>query len=155
TMTKLRRTVRLLADDLGRRPTLKEIAARAELSEERVILTVGAFQDLLSLDSKLTEDSDTELKDMVEDASGEKPDHLAEKVLVNRQVLGILSFLNTREQDVIKLRFGLLDGQPLNLKEVGLILGLSRERVRQIEHRALRKLEKQQSARDLLDDLNE
>lgn len=152
TMNLLRRTVRQLSDELGRRPSVKEIAEKSGVEEDRVLLTVGAFRELLSLDTKLTADSDTQLKDVVEDAHVPRPESKVYESLLKRNMDGLLSTLNARERAVLELRFGLAGDPPMSLLEVAQVLALSRERVRQLEHRALKKLSLSKTARDLLDD---
>ncbi|HEY9785613.1 MAG TPA: sigma-70 family RNA polymerase sigma factor [Candidatus Obscuribacterales bacterium] len=154
TMSRLRRAVKELGDELGRQPTVKEIAAKLEIDEERVLSTVGAFRSLLSLDSKVFQDSDTELSDMVEDSGVPRPEHTAHVSMLRLKVSRILEPLTMRERQVLEMRFGLHDFTPRNLSEIAQRLGISRERVRQIEYVALKKLGKDRNARDLLDDLN-
>lgn len=153
-MSKLRRIVRQLSDELGRKPSIDEIAVRSGLSREKIMLTIGAFRELLSLDAKLKDESETLLADMIEDRSIPTPERVAEEGLLSRQVASLISCLTDREQDIIKLRYGLNCEMPKSLEELSNLLGVSRERVRQIECRALRKLRKDQSARDLMDHLH-
>jgi RNA polymerase primary sigma factor len=153
-MSKLRKLVRQMVEDLGRKPTMDEIVARSGLSREKVMLTIGAFRELLSLDSKLRDESDTLLSDMIEDKSRPHPEAVAEEGLLSSRVSTLLSRLSMREQDIIKLRYGLECDSPKSLEELSQLLGVSRERVRQIECRALKKLRKDNQARDLMDNLN-
>jgi len=153
-MSKLRKLVRQMVEDLGRKPTMDEIVARSGLGREKVMLTIGAFRELLSLDSKLRDESDTLLSDMIEDKSRPHPEAVAEESLLSSQVSSLLSRLSMREQDIIKLRYGLECDSPKSLEELSQLLGVSRERVRQIECRALKKLRKDNQARDLMDNLN-
>jgi RNA polymerase primary sigma factor len=153
-MSKLRKLVRQMVEDLGRKPTMDEIVARSGLSREKVMLTIGAFRELLSLDSKLRDESDTLLSDMIEDKSRPNPEAVAEEGLLSSQVSSLLSRLSMREQDIIRLRYGLECDSPKSLEELSQLLGVSRERVRQIECRALKKLRKDNQARDLMDNLN-
>jgi RNA polymerase primary sigma factor len=152
-MSKLRKIVRLLVDELGRKPSLDEIVAKSGYSHDKVMLTIGAFRELLSLDSKLRDESDTLLSDMIEDKSRPLPEKNAEDGLLSLQVNNLLSRLSTREQDIIKLRYGLDCDVPKSLEELSRLLGVSRERIRQIECRALKKLRKDNQARDLMDNL--
>ncbi len=152
-MSKLRKVVRQLVDDLGRKPSLDEIVAKSGYPRDKVILTIGAFRELLSLDSKLRDESDTLLADMIEDKSRPLPEKSAEEGLLSLQVNNLLSRLSSREQDIIKLRYGLGCEVPKSLEELSQLLGVSRERVRQIECRALKKLRKDNQARDLMDNL--
>ncbi len=153
-MSKLRKLVRLMVEEMGRKPTMDEIVVRSGLSREKVMLTIGAFRELLSLDSKLRDESETLLADMIEDKSLPHPETVAEERLLSRHVTILLSRLSSREQDIIKLRYGLDCDSPKSLEELSQILGVSRERVRQIECRALKKLRKDGQARDLMDNLN-
>lgn len=153
-MSKLRKIVRQMMDELGRKPTVDEIAVRAGSNREKVMLTLGAFRELLSLDSKLKEESDTVLSDMIEDSSIAHPENVAEYGLLTRQVNTLLSTLNSREQAVIRSRYGLVDDAPKSLEELSQLLGVSRERVRQIECRAMTKLRRDAKARAIMDTLN-
>jgi RNA polymerase primary sigma factor len=143
-----------MVEEMGRKPTMDEIVVRSGLSREKVMLTIGAFRELLSLDSKLRDESETLLADMIEDKSLPHPETVAEERLLSRHVTILLSRLSSREQDIIKLRYGLDCDSPKSLEELSQILGVSRERVRQIECRALKKLRKDGQARDLMDNLN-
>ncbi|HEY9713789.1 MAG TPA: sigma-70 family RNA polymerase sigma factor, partial [Chroococcales cyanobacterium] len=153
-MSKLRKVVRVLMIELGRKPTVEEIALRADLPLQKVVLTLGAFRELLSLDSKLKEESDTVLSDVIEDSSTPHPESSAEEWLLVKQVDNLLSTLNERERVVIKMRYGLIDDTPKSLEELSHIMGVSRERIRQIECRAMTKLRRDVTARALLDTLN-
>lgn len=153
-MSKLRKLVRQMVEEMGRKPTMDEIVVRSGLSRDKVMLTISAFRELLSLDSKLRDESDTLLADMIEDKSRPHPEKVAEEGLLSLQVNVLLSRLSTREQDIIKLRYGLDYDSPKSLEELSQLLGVSRERVRQIECRALKKLGKDGQARDLMDNLN-
>ncbi|HEY9733506.1 MAG TPA: sigma-70 family RNA polymerase sigma factor [Drouetiella sp.] len=153
-MSKLRKLVRVMVDELGRKPTMDEIVSRSGLSREKVMLTVGAFREMLSLDSKLRDESDTLLADMIEDKTLPHPETVAEEGLLSLHVQNLLSRLSLREQDIIKLRYGLQRESPKSLEELSQLLGVSRERVRQIECRALKKLRKDDQARSLMDNLN-
>jgi RNA polymerase primary sigma factor len=153
-MSKLRKLVRLMVDELGRKPTMDEIVERSGLPREKVMLTIGAFRELVSLDAKLKDESDTLLAEMIEDRSLPTPERVAEEGLLTIQVNNLLSRLSNREQDIIKLRYGLACEPPKSLEELSQLLGVSRERVRQIECRALKKLRKDHKARDLMDNLN-
>lgn len=153
-MSKLRKLVRAMVDEMGRKPTMDEIVARSGLSREKVMLTVGAFRELVSLDAKLRDESDTLLADMIEDKSLPHPETVAEEGLLSQHVNTLLSRLSSREQDIIRLRYGLERESPKSLEELSQLLGVSRERVRQIECRALKKLRKDDQARNLMDNLN-
>jgi RNA polymerase primary sigma factor len=153
-MSKLRKLVRLMVGELGRRPSMDEIAVRSGLGREKVMLTIGAFRELVSLDAKLKDESDTLLAELIEDRSLPTPERVAEEGLLAIQVNNLLSRLSTREQDIIRLRYGLVCDSPKSLEELSKLLGVSRERVRQIECRALKKLRKDNQARVIMDNLN-
>lgn len=153
-MSKLRKLVRQMVEELGRKPSMEEIVARSGLPREKVMLTIGAFRELVSLDAKLKDESETLLAEMIEDRSLPTPEKVAEEGLLSVQVQNLLARLSTREQDIIKLRYGLASEMPKSLEELSQMLGVSRERVRQIECRALKKLRKDHKARDLMDNLN-
>ncbi|HEY9777128.1 MAG TPA: sigma-70 family RNA polymerase sigma factor [Planktothrix sp.] len=153
-MSKLRKLVRQMYDELGRKPSMDEIVARSGLGRDKVILTIGAFRGLVSLDAKLRDESETLLADLIEDKSLPTPENAAEERLLSKQVNNLIARLSEREQDIIKLRYGLGAETPKSLEELSQMLGVSRERVRQIECRALKKLRKDNQARDLLDNLN-
>jgi len=154
TMSKLRKIVREFFDEHGHKPSVEEIVERSGLSKDKVILTIGAFRDQLSLDAKLRDESDTLLADMIEDKSRPLPETAAEENLMSRQVQALLSRLSLREQDIIQFRYGLNCESPKSLEELSHLLGVSRERIRQIECRALKKLKKDHQARNLMDNFN-
>ncbi len=153
-MSKLRRTVRQLTEELGRKPSMDEIATSSGLSRDKVMLTIGAFREMVSLDAKLKDESDTLVADLIEDRTVPTPERAAEEGLLTRKVASLISRLTDREQDIIKLRYGLDCEVPKSLEELSNLLGVSRERVRQIECRALKKLRKDNAARDLMDNLH-
>jgi RNA polymerase primary sigma factor len=132
---------------------MDEIAQRSGMSRDKILLTIGAFRELVSLDAKLKGESETLLAEMIEDKTIMPPENVAEESLLCVRVNDILSRLSDREQDIIRLRYGLGGFTPKSLEELSQLLGVSRERVRQIECRALKKLRKDLQARDLLDSL--
>jgi len=152
-MSKLRKVVKQLAEELGHKPNIDEIASRSGYTRDKVELTIGAFRELVSLDAKLADHSETLVSDMIEDKTRPLPEKVAEEKLLCRQVSSILSRLNMREQEILKMRFGLVCDSPKSLEELSQLLGVSRERIRQIECRALKKLRKDDQARDLMDNL--
>lgn len=154
TMSKLRKIVREFVDQHGRKPTVDEMVIRSGLTKDKIILTIGAFRDQLSLDAKLRDESDTLLADMIEDKSRPAPESVAEESLMATQVKNLLSRLSDREQDIIQFRYGLNCETPKSLEELSHLLGVSRERIRQIECRALKKLKKDHFARNLMDSFN-
>lgn len=153
-MSKLRKLVRVMVDELGRKPTMDEIVSRSGLNRDKVLLTIGAFRELVSLDCKLKDESETPLFDMIEDRTVPTPEKAAEDGLLSLHVNNLLSRLSVREQSIIKLRYGLACDVPKSLEELSQLLGVSRERVRQIECRALKKLRRDQEARALMDNLH-
>jgi RNA polymerase primary sigma factor len=154
TMSKLRKVVREFFDEHGRKPSVEEIVERSGIAKDKVVLTIGAFRDQLSLDAKLRDESETLLADMIEDKSRPLPESAAEEKLLSMQVRALLSRLSDREQDIIQFRYGLNCESPKSLEELSHLLGVSRERIRQIECRALKKLKKDNLARNLMDTLN-
>ena len=129
-----------LEGQLGRRPTVAELAADLELGEERVIEILRHAAEPLSLSEPLGEDGDAELGDMVEDRSAVSPFDAAAAALLSGEVNKMLLALDEREREILRLRFGLDRGQPLTLDQVGEHFSLTRERIRQIEARAMSKL---------------
>jgi len=154
TMSKLRKIVREFFDEHGRKPSVEEIVDRSGIAKDKVVLTIGAFRDQLSLDAKLRDESETLLADMIEDKSRPLPESAAEENLLSSQVRALLSRLSDREQDIIQFRYGPNCESPKSLEELSHILGVSRERIRQIECRALKKLKKDHMARNLMDTFN-
>jgi RNA polymerase primary sigma factor len=140
TINKIVRTQRQLALELGREPTLEEVANRAQCAVERVRELQRISQDTLSLEQPINEEEDFSLSDIIEDQAAEGPIDAATRTLLNEAVKRALSELTEREQEVVKLRFGLDDGQVRTLEEVGRIFGVTRERIRQIEMKTLAKL---------------
>ncbi|MEZ5320610.1 MAG: RNA polymerase sigma factor RpoD [Microthrixaceae bacterium] len=153
-MNKVHRMQRQLLQDLEREPTIDEIAAKVELPPARVrdILLMG--QDPLSLDSPVGEEDDSFLADFIEDASAIAPADAAAKQMLGQALVEALDDLSERERRVVRLRFGLDDGQAKTLEEVGKEFGVTRERIRQIESKTLAKLRhprRSQKLRDYLD----
>jgi RNA polymerase primary sigma factor len=139
-MSRLCKVVRTLAERMGRRPTLEEIVEESGLERDKVLLAFGASKGLLSLDATTKDGFDRTLGDMLQDENLLPPEEEAATQLLTRDIHELLLCLTTQEQDVINLRFGLKSGRPLTLAESGQVLGLSRERVRQIEFKAMKKL---------------
>ena len=151
TINRLIRTSRQMVQELGREPTAAEIAARMEIPEERVREIRKIAQDPVSLETPVGEEEDSHLGDFIQDVSGTVPADEAAFSLLHEQILEAMEALTEREQQVIKLRFGLEDGQPRTLEEVGKIFHVTRERIRQIEAKALRKLRHPSRSRMLKD----
>jgi RNA polymerase primary sigma factor len=140
TINKLVRVQRQLLQDLGREPLPEEIAREMELSPEKVREILKVSQEPVSLETPIGEEEDSHLGDFIEDSGAVVPVDAAAFKLLQEQLEEVLDDLNTREKRVIQLRFGLLDGQPRTLEEVGRVFGVTRERIRQIESKTLSKL---------------
>jgi RNA polymerase primary sigma factor len=151
TINKLTRVQRSLVQDLGREPTDEEIGERAEMSAERVREILKIAQSPASLDTPIGEDGDGRLGDFIEDAEALAPPDAAETSAMQEQLHGVLGSLPERERKVIELRFGLVDGHPRTLEEVGREFGVTRERIRQIESKTLVKLRHPSRASKLKD----
>jgi RNA polymerase sigma factor (sigma-70 family) len=139
----LRQTARARADlesQLGRRPTVSELAADLDVSTERVVDILRHAATPASLSEPLRHESDAELGDLVEDLGAISPAEAAVAALLPDQVAKLMVSLDDREREIIRLRFGLDRGEPRTLEEVGVRFGLTRERIRQIESRAMSKL---------------
>jgi RNA polymerase primary sigma factor len=140
TINKLVRVSRRLAQVYGREPTTEEIAKELELPAERVLEIIKMIQEPVSLESPVGEDEDSHLGDFIEDHKATAPLEAASYELLKEQVEGVLNTLTPRERRVLQLRFGLEDGRSRTLEEVGREFSVTRERIRQIETKALRKL---------------
>jgi RNA polymerase primary sigma factor len=139
-LNKLRKVMRTLAIELGRRPNIEEIAAAAGISEQRVARILQADRKLVSLDATVGEDCDAPLLELIENTHELSPDISAEQKQLTAQLDGALSCLNPREKEIVKLRYGLVDGNAHSVEQCGQSLGMTRDRVKQIETRAFRKL---------------
>jgi len=140
TINKLIRITRQLLQELGREPTPEEIAAEMGVAVERVHEIHKIAQEPVSLETPIGEEEDSHLGDFIPDEDAPAPADAAAFTLLREQLDEVLSTLTTREQKVLRLRFGLEDGRPRTLEEVGQEFGVTRERIRQIEAKALRKL---------------
>jgi len=140
TINKLIRVQRQLLQDLGREPTPEEIAEQMELTPEKVREILKVSQEPVSLETPIGEEEDSHLGDFIEDVEAVVPVDAASFTLLQEQLEGVLDTLNEREKKVIQLRFGLTDGHPRTLEEVGREFGVTRERIRQIESKTLSKL---------------
>lgn len=152
TLTKLVRASRRLQERLGRNPSREELAEESGLSVERLNAILRLTPEPLSLEAPLGEGDEGAIADRI--ADGAEPSDTVANQLLREEVESLLDSLNEREREVLKLRFGLPDGYPRTLEEVGRAFNLSRERVRQIEIRALRKLRRKPGRRELLDYLS-
>jgi len=141
TMTKVRKAFRELSQTLLRHPTVDEIAERSHLAPNKVMQAMAAEKTMISLDATLSSDGDTPIAQLIENEKVEDPEIMTDDRLLRSQIDRVLSKLTMQERDIIKLRYGLAKHIPLTLKECGLELGLSRERVRQLEQRAIKKLQ--------------
>ncbi|MNO21534.1 RNA polymerase sigma factor SigA [compost metagenome] len=140
TINKLIRVSRQLLQELGREPTPEEIAAEMELSVEKVREIMKIAQEPVSLETPIGEEDDSHLGDFIEDHEALAPADAAAYELLKEQLEDVLDTLTEREENVLRLRFGLDDGRTRTLEEVGKVFGVTRERIRQIEAKALRKL---------------
>ncbi|NLN84218.1 MAG: RNA polymerase sigma factor RpoD [Firmicutes bacterium] len=140
TINKLIRINRSLLQELGRDPTPQEIAEVMEVTPERVREIMKIAQEPVSLETPIGEEEDSHLGDFIEDQEALAPGDAAASTLLREQLEDVLSTLTEREENVLRLRFGLDDGRNRTLEEVGQIFGVTRERIRQIEAKALRKL---------------
>ena len=155
TINKLLRTQRRLTQDLNREPTNDEIAKEMEIDVEKVEHIMKIKQDISSLDASVRDDEeDSVLGDFIEDEDTVSPEESATGQLLKEHVKEMLGALTEREQKILKLRFGLEDGKSHTLEEVGQEFNVTRERIRQIEAKALAKLRKHKDARKLHDYIN-
>ncbi len=139
-INKVSRTQRKLIQELGREPTPEEVAVHLDYPILKVKSVMKASMEPISLDRPIGEDDDSNLSDFIEDTGVSSPDQTAAHSMLKDQVSRVLATLTPREEKVVRLRFGLGDGTPRTLEEVGTIFKVTRERVRQIEAKALRKL---------------
>jgi RNA polymerase primary sigma factor len=154
TINKLVRIQRQLLQDLGREPTAEEIAEQMEMSSEKVREIQKISQEPVSLETPVGEEDDSALGDFIEDSEAVVPLERASFRLLQEQLESVLHTLSEREKEVIRLRFGLVDGQPRTLEDVGKKFGVTRERIRQIESKTLSKLRhpsRSQKLRDYLE----
>jgi RNA polymerase primary sigma factor len=152
TINKLLRTQRRLTQELNREPTNEEIAAAMEIEVDKVEHIMKIKQDISSLDASIRDDEEESvLADFIEDEDTISPEESATNQLLKEQVKGMLGALTEREQKILKLRFGLEDGKQHTLEEVGQEFSVTRERIRQIEAKALAKLRKHKDAKKLHD----
>lgn len=155
TINKIFRTSRQLQQELGREPTLEELAKAMGMTPERVQEILKLSQDPVSLEMPVGEEEDSSLGDFIEDEKLPAPADAAGRQLLREQVGAVLETLTERERDVITMRYGLEDGRNRTLEDVGRQVGVTRERIRQIEAKALRKLRHPSRAKILRDYLDE
>ena len=151
TINKLIRTSRHLLQQLGREPTTEEIAAEMEIPVEKVIEIQKIAQDPVSLETPIGEEDDSHLGDFIQDDDSPAPQDSAAYTLLKEQLEEVMNTLTPREAKVLKLRFGLEDGKARTLEEVGREFQVTRERIRQIEAKALRKLRHPSRSKKLRD----
>jgi RNA polymerase primary sigma factor len=154
-MNKLQQVTRRLVQEYGREPTTQEIGHRLEVSPERVREIIQYFQIPASLETPIGDETESHLGDFIEDRTTPRPPDAATHQLLKEQIEDTLHTLSEREAQVLQLRFGLIDGRIRTLEEVGTVFGVTRERIRQIEAMALRKLRhpsRSKKLRDFLDD---
>ena len=139
-INKLTRTSRSLVQELGREPTAREIGVRMDLSASKVRKTMNIAQAVISLESPIGEEGDAHLGDFIEDPSATSPVEAMLATNLKEQVSNVLHSLSPREELVLRMRFGLGEGSEHTLEEVGRSFNVTRERIRQIESKALSKL---------------
>lgn len=154
TINKLVRISRQLVQRLGREPTAAEIAAEMEISSDRVEEIQRIAQEPVSLETPIGEEEDSQLGDFLEDKEMPNPEEVAASMILREQLEEMLDDLSEREREVLRLRFGLEDGHAHTLEDVGKRFGVTRERIRQIEAKALRKLRHPSRSRRLKDFLD-
>lgn len=152
TINKLLRTQRRMTQELNREPTIEELAKELEMEPDKVEYVIKIKQDITSLDAGVGRDGEEEdsvLQDFIEDEDSATPEESATSQLLKEQVQAVLSTLSEREQKIVKMRFGLENGKSHTLEEVGQEFAVTRERIRQIEAKALAKLRKHKDAKKL------
>src|SRR6266513_902734 len=153
-VSKLAWVQRQMLQDLGREPTPQELAAELDMTPEKVIEVQRYGREPISLHTPLGEDGDIELGDLIEDSGEIQPGEAVSFTLLQEQLHAVLDTLSEREAGVVSMRFGLTDSQPQTLDEIGKVYGVTRERIRQIESKAMSKLRhpsRSQVLRDYLD----
>jgi RNA polymerase primary sigma factor len=153
-INKLARVQRQMLQDLGREPTPKELAAELDMTPEKVVEVQQYGREPISLHTPLGEEGDSEFGDLIEDSEAIQPGEAVSFTLLQEQLHSVLDTLSEREAGVVSMRFGLTDGQPKTLDEIGKVYGVTRERIRQIESKTMSKLRhpsRSQVLRDYLD----
>ncbi len=151
TINKLGRVSKKLLQELGREPTLEELAKELDMPQERVAEIQKIALDPISLESPIGEEEDSKIQDFIEDETSISPVESATRSMLKGQLLAVIDTLTPREQKVIRLRYGLDDGFPKTLEQVGQEFNVTRERIRQIEAKALRKLRNPTRSKKLRD----
>ena len=139
TISRIKKTTKLLSQEMGRKPTEEEIATRMEMTIEKLRFIAKSAQLPISLETPIGKEEDSRLGDFIE-SEGETPEDQVSKNLLREDLEKVLDSLGPRERDVLRLRYGLDDGRMKTLEEIGQIFNVTRERIRQIEAKALRKL---------------
>jgi len=153
-INKLARVQRQMLQDLGREPTPEELARELDMTPEKVVEVQKYGREPISLHTPLGEEGDSEFGDLIEDSEAIVPSDAVSFTLLQEQLEGVLDTLSEREAGVVRMRFGLTDGQPKTLDEIGKVYGVTRERIRQIESKTMAKLRhpsRSQVLRDYLD----
>jgi len=148
-INKLMRTSRNLLQKLGREPTAEEIGAEMGMSADKVRAVLKISQEAISLETPVGDDGDSSYGDFIPDMEADNPSHKAGTAVFRERLDKVLATLTEREEKVLRLRFGLADGYPRTLEEVGSVFNVTRERVRQIEAKALRKMRHSSRAKEL------
>lgn len=154
TIQKLKKTITILTQEFGREPTNDELATAMDTSIDKIRSYFKIMQEPLSMDIKVGDDEDSSLKDFIKDDTSESPIHKSWKKNLVETVDEVLDSLEEKEAEVLRLRFGLEDGVSKTLEEVGKMFGVTRERIRQIEAKALRKLRHPSRSQKLIDFMN-
>ncbi|MBN1286176.1 MAG: sigma-70 family RNA polymerase sigma factor [Anaerolineae bacterium] len=148
---RLRRIGERLAQELGREPNLEEIADAADLTLGQVAHTMKAAREPLPIDELVGDEEDRPREDLIADAEGTDPEEMASQTLLAEKVQRLLAKLPPRQEHILKLRFGLVDGETRSMAQIGEMMGYSRERIRQLQHKALDALREMQNQHRLQD----
>ena len=140
TIYKVKKASRVLMQELGRRPTEEEVSERTEIPIENILAIRKYSQIPLSLEMPIGDEDSSQLGDFIEDKNFDAPDNVTLRTILREELVSSMGFLTEREQMILKLRFGFDDGRPRTLEEVGRVYNVTRERIRQIEEKALRKM---------------
>ncbi len=140
TIYKVKKVSRMLMQELGRRPTEEEVSEKTEIPLENILAIRKYSQIPLSLEMPIGDEDSSQLGDFIEDKNFESPDAITIRNILREELINSMDILTEREQMILKLRFGFDDGRPRTLEEVGKVYNVTRERIRQIEEKALRKL---------------
>jgi RNA polymerase primary sigma factor len=151
---RLARVQRQMLQDLGREPTPDELAAALEMSPDKLIEVQQHTREPISLHLPLGEDGDSEFGDLIEDSEAIEPGEAVSFTLLQEGLHAVLGMLSEREAGIVSMRFGLTDGQPKTLDEIGKVYGVTRERIRQIESKTMAKLRHPSRSRLLRDYLD-